>query len=103
MTKRSSSTINQGRAVVVTTKDRGVFFGYVKDESKAPEQITLTKMRNCVYWPMAVRGFLGLTTSGPLSGSKIGPAAPAATLYGLTGVYDCTPEAVDAWEKGTWS
>jgi len=93
---------NQGRAVVVTTKDRGVFFGYIKDESKAPDQITLTKMRNCVYWPMAVRGFLGLTVSGPLSGSKIGPAAPVATLYGLTGQYDCEPAAVSAWEKGTW-
>lgn len=94
---------SKGRAVVVTTKDKGVFFGYVRDESKAPDRITLTNLRNCIYWPMAVRGFLGLAVSGPLSGSKIGPAAPAATLFGLTGQYDCTPEAVAAWEKGTWS
>ena len=65
---------NPGRAVVVTTKDRGVFFGYVADESKLPAQVTLTQMRNCIAWPMAVKGFVGLASSGPLQGSRVGPA-----------------------------
>lgn len=33
------------KAVLVTTEFRGVFFGYVKDESKLPEEITLTNAR----------------------------------------------------------
>lgn len=101
-TKAKSTMVTNGRAVVVTTENRGVFFGYVRDESKAPAQITLEKVRNCVYWPMQVKGFLGLTVSGPLSGSKIGPPAPAATLYKLTSISDCTDEAVKAWESGGW-
>jgi len=53
-TKAKSTMVTNGRAVVVTTENRGVFFGYVRDESKAPAQITLEKVRNCVYWPMQV-------------------------------------------------
>lgn len=95
--------MDQKRAVVVTTKDRGVFFGYVEDDSRAPQQITLRQMRNCIYWPQGVRGFLGLAASGPLSGSRVGPAAQVATIYDLTGVYDCSPEAVEAWERAPWA
>jgi hypothetical protein len=102
MEAKSRKSTKAGRPVVVTTENRGVFFGYVKDESKAPAQITLTQVRNCVYWPMQTKGFLGLTVSGPLSGSKIGPAAPAVTLYRLTSICDCTPEAAKAWEAGNW-
>lgn len=102
MTAKKPSTKTTGRAVVVTTENRGVFFGYVKDDSKAPAQVTLERVRNCVYWPMQVKGFLGLTVSGPLSGSKIGPSAPGATLYKITSLVDCTEEAVKAWESGGW-
>lgn len=101
-TEKTTATQKTGRAVVVTTENRGVFFGYVRDESKAPAQITLEKVRNCVFWPMQVKGFLGLTVSGPLNGSKIGPAAPVTTLYKLTSISDCTDEAVKAWGDGGW-
>lgn len=94
---------NKGRAVVVTTKDRGIFFGYVKDETKAPDQVTLTQCRNCVYFPSQVKGFLGLTSSGPVQGSRVGPAAPELTLYGLTSVAACSDDAAKQWEKGPWS
>lgn len=94
--------MSEKKAVLVTTENRGVFFGYVEDESKAPAQITLSRCRNCVYWPQAVRGFLGLTVSGPLEGSRIGPAAAETTLYKVTSVSACTPEAVERWEKAAW-
>lgn len=96
-------TTKQGRAVVVTTKDRGIFFGYVKDESKGKERITLTQCRNAVHYPAQVKGFLGLALTGPLQGSRIGPAAPEATLYDLTSVVACSEAAVEQWEKGLWS
>jgi len=91
------------KAVVVTTENRGVFFGYVEDESKAPERITLSGCRNCIYWPQSTRGFLGLASSGPKEGSRVGPAAAETTLFKLTSVTVATPEAVEAWEKSTWS
>lgn len=99
---KKPATKTTGRAVVVTTEHKGVFFGYVKDESKAPDQITLTGVRNCVYWPESVRGFLGLAVSGPTKGSKVGPAAEASTLYKLTGVFDCSPTAATAWNAAAW-
>lgn len=91
------------KAVVVTTEARGVFFGYVVDESAAPSRITLSGCRNCVYWAANARGFLGLAVSGPLEGSRVGPAAPEVTLYGLTSISACSPEATEAWEKASWS
>lgn len=98
----TSKPTTPGRAVVVTTEYKGVFFGLVVDESKAPNQITLSGVRNCVYWPESVRGFLGLAVSGPTKGSKVGPAAAVSTLYKLTGVFDCSPAAIQAWNEAAW-
>ena len=98
-----AATEQPGRAVVVTTKDRGLFFGYVADESKLPAQVTLTQMRNCIAWSMAVKGFVGLASSGPLQGSRVGPAAARATLFDVTSLLDATPDAVTAWEKAPWA
>lgn len=88
--------------VLVTTENRGVFGGYVADDSKAPAQITLTECRNAIYWPQATKGFLGLAVSGPPQGSRVGPAAAETTLYGVASVTTCTPEAVAAWERAAW-
>jgi hypothetical protein len=102
MAPKKAPEQKQKRAVVVTTENRGVFFGFVEDDSKAPNQITLSRCRNCVYWPASTRGFIGLTTSGPLAGSKVGPAAPEMTLYKVTSIATCTEEAIAAWEKAVW-
>lgn len=70
-------------AVLVTTIHRGVFFGYasagVKDKS-----ITISNARNCVYWSVDVKGFLGLAANGPTSGCRIGPKVPELTLTDVT-------------------
>lgn len=97
------STEKTPRPVVVTTEARGVFFGYVEDDSKAPAEITLSKVRNCIYWPTAVKGFLGLAASGPVAGSRVGPESPKTTLYKVTSISDCTPEAEKAWAAASWS
>ena len=88
------------RAVVVTTKHRGVFFGYAADTDG--EQISLRAARCCVYWPTGQKGFMGLASAGPMDGSRIGPAADIA-LRDITSVIECTPDAVKAWEKAPWS
>lgn len=88
------------KAVLVTTAHKGVFFGYAKETSG--KTIKLRAARNCIYWPSEQKGFLGLASTGPVSGARIGPAADLE-LRDITAVADCTPVAVDAWEKAPWS
>lgn len=91
------------RPVVVTTAHRGIFFGYVKEDSSLPKEITLERARLCVYYPASTKGFLGLCASGPQPGSRIGESVPEITLFDVTSVGACSAEAVEAWEKGLWS
>jgi hypothetical protein len=88
--------------VLVTTAHRGVFFGYLMGEpSKA--QVVIDKARNVTYWDASVRSFLGLASSGPSPKCRVSAAAGAAsTLYDITGVFVCTPEAVAKFEQGPW-
>ena len=88
------------RPVLVTTAHKGVFFGYAKDTSGAI--ISLRAARNCIYWPTDQKGFLGLASTGPVNGARIGPAADLE-LRDITSVAVCTPQAVEAWEKAPWS
>lgn len=95
--------IENGTKVVVTTEYRGVFFGTQAANDREQRTMVLTNARNCVYWPAAVHGFLGLATSGPVVGSKVGPACCELELSGVTSVSRCTPEAIAEWEAGPWS
>lgn len=88
------------RAVLVTTEHRGVFFGYAEDTDG--ETIALKRARNCLYWDAATKGFLGLASTGPTSGCRVGPAADI-TLRAITCVAECTPAAVQAWEAAPWT
>lgn len=88
--------------VLVTTAHRGVFFGYLGDRKPSKTSVVLTDCRNCGYWSADVRGFLGLAAQGPGPQCKIGPAAPRVTIYDVTSVSDCTAEAAQRWEEGTW-
>ena len=60
------------KAVLVTTEFRGVFFGYIKDDTKLPSEIILTGVRNCIYWSSDCGGFLGLAANGSGYGSGSG-------------------------------
>jgi len=88
------------KAVLVTTSHRGVFFGYANDTSGAV--INLRAARNCVYWPSANKGFLGLANMGPLESAKVGPAANIE-LRDITCVAECTPEAEKRWNDAPWA
>ena len=88
------------RAVLVTTKHRGIFFGYAKGTDG--EAINLRAARLCVYWSSDLRGFMGLASHGPNSSCKIGPAADI-TLRDITSVVEVTSQAVEKWEKAPWA
>lgn len=90
------------RPVVITTKHRGVFFGYVEDDSKTPEKITLLNARMCIYWTASIKGVLGLASVGPDSNCRIGLAVPRFEAWEITSITDCTPEAAEKWEQGPW-
>jgi len=85
--------------VLVTTAHRGVFFGYTTDTKG--ETIKLRAARNALYWSANVKGFMGLASTGPTSGCRIGPAADIE-LRNITAVASVTPEAVTAWEAAPW-
>lgn len=94
---------NDSRPVLVTTAHRGVFFGYLMGEpSKA--QVVLNRARNVTYWDAATRSFMGLAGQGPSPQCRISPAAgDSTTLYDITAVVGCTPEAVEKFEVGPWA
>ena len=92
----------QPTPVLVTTAHRGVFFGYLDGEpSKA--QVVIDQARNVTYWDASTRSFLGLASSGPNAKCRVSSAVGAtSTLYDITGVFVCTPEAVEQFERGPW-
>lgn len=89
----------KGKMVLITTEFRGVFAGYIKDDKHLPEKITLTNVRNCIYWSSDVGGFLGLASSGPSSSCKIGAEVPELTLYKVTSVSPVSAEAEKKWRS----
>lgn len=91
---------NELRPVLVTTKHRGVFFGYASNTSG--KTIKLSRARNCVYWDSALHGFLGLAADGPNNACRVGPAADIE-LRDITCVVEVTPQAVARWETAPWS
>ena len=86
------------KPVLVTTEFRGVFFGYVKNDKKAPAEITLTGVRNAIYWTEC-GGFIGLAATGPNKSCRIGARIDELTLYKITSVTPVSTEAEKAWEK----
>jgi len=89
----------KNKPVLVTTEFRGVFFGYVKNEMKLPDEITLTKVRNCIYWSQSVGGFLGLASKGPDSQCKIGSEVPELRLFKITSISPVSEEAAQKWNS----
>lgn len=93
------------KPVLVTTLHRGVFFGYLESEDmpkSLPNSITLKKLRNCLTWKSAVKGFIGLAVNGPTKDCKIGPAIEEMVLYDVTSIGNVTEKAAQKWEDAPW-
>lgn len=90
---------NKGKFCLVTTEFRGVFAGYVKEDEKSPDQITLTDARNCIYWSADIGGFLGLASYGPSSSCKIGAKVLELTIYKITSISPVSDEAAKKWNS----
>jgi hypothetical protein len=92
-----------GKAVVVTTEHRGVFFGYIQDYEPGQKAVRLHDARMCIHWDTSVRGVLGLASSGPSRMSRVGPAVPVIDLAAVTAIMAATDSAVSAWESAPWA
>ena len=88
-----------GRPVLVTTNQRGVFFGYADDTSGDP--IVLLNARNCIYWHKSIGGFAGLATIGPNDQCRIGARVSQIELRGICSVSEVESVAVKAWESAS--
>lgn len=89
------------KALVVTTEQRGVFFGYGTVTTN--KTIRLEQAQMCVYWSADVKGVVGLAANGPTNGCKVGPPAPAITLQNVTAVMEASTEAAAKWKAQPWS
>lgn len=90
-------------AVLVTTEFKGVFFGFIENDKNVPNEITLSKARNCIYWSSDCGGFLGLASNGPTDNCKIGDTVKKITLYKITSVTPVSQNAQKKWtEKITY-
>ena len=87
------------KAVVVTTEFKGIFYGEVKDDKNLPEEITLTNVRNCIYWSSDCGGFLGLLSKGPTPECRIGTKTEQLTLYKITSWGPVSEEASKKWKQ----
>lgn len=87
--------------LIVTTEQKGVFFGYGKPTTN--KTIRLEQAQMCVYWSADVHGVVGLAAKGPTSGCKIGPPAPAITLQNVTAVMEVSEAAAAKWKAEPWN
>lgn len=103
-TKKKTATNEPGsnsRPVLVTTANRGVFFGYATETSG--ETIKLSSARNCLYWSRQCGGFMGLAANGPVGDSRVGAKADIE-IRNITSVAEVTEAAAKVWnEKAVWT
>lgn len=95
----------RGRAVLVTTDKRGVFFGYLIGElDREIRVVKLAKCRMVVSWDAATRGVVGLASTGPTDGCRVTAAAgDESDLNSVTGVFGVTDAACARFEAGPWA
>lgn len=88
------------RHVIVTTQYRGVYFGRLERHDTVERSCILTNARMAIRW-RTTQGVDQLAATGPTDATKYGAVAPRIWIPGLTSLVDCTPEAVEAWERLT--
>ena len=92
-------TKTKTKAILVTTEHKGVFFGYVPaKQDMAARTMALDNARCAIYWATKT-GVAELASVGPNSNTRCGARANIAALHDITAVWECTPEAVAAWES----
>jgi hypothetical protein len=88
--------------VLVTTKEKGVFAGTLKEHDKENETCILKNAKMCVYWNESIKGVLGLANTGPNDECRITPNVLTLYLNGITSITECSENAKIQWDKELW-
>jgi len=91
------------KAYLITTKERGVFMGFINPEDVEKNDIVAEEVRMAIYWSSDMKGVLGLASMGASEGCRISKAVKKALLKNVTAVIEMTDEAVANWRKEPWS
>lgn len=93
------STIPAGhKAVMVTTKYRGVFAGLVPDDADlAQPTLSLKSARMAIHFGTS-KGIQELADTGPTGNSKISAPSDIPVLHDVTAVFAVTDAAWTRWE-----
>lgn len=87
------------KAVLVTTKHRGVFAGLVSDDlDLTARDFPLEQARMAIYFG-TTRGLMELAQTGPTGKSKISAVADIPMLHDVTAIFAITPEAWKKWQN----
>ena len=94
------------RFVIVGNEKYGLYFGKTDAsdaEIVASKSVRLEDCRHICQWFGKTGGITSLAAHGPCGKrakeSRIGSPAPSSLLTGVVNVYDCTAEAVKAFDR----
>ena len=90
-----------GRAVIVRSRDAGVQFGYLKAIDGST--VHLTNARQMWSWTAAKGGTLLDCAAHGVSGGRFSTAAPAVIVIGACAVIDVAPDAIKSLESAKWA
>jgi len=98
-------TKKKEKPVLILDAHRGIYFGYLVSKTNNGSTVKLVRARHCFYFVTKKRdgesGVYSLATSGPQTGSKIGPRV-TMTIGSVLKIIDCEKKAVESWESATW-
>ena len=91
------------KPVVILDTHRGIYFGYLVSVRENGNAVKLENARHCYYFRHAANdyGVYSLASSGPASGSKIGPRVNMI-VRDVSKIIDCSPVATKKWESASW-
>jgi len=89
--------MDEKQAVIVTTKHRGVFFGYIDPAKLTSTTVALSDARMAIRWG-TTQGVQQLAATGPTADSKVGAKCDIPVLHDVTAVFAVSSEAQAKWD-----
>lgn len=85
------------KAVLITTKHRGVFFGYVDTATDLSQRTLAVKDARMAIRFGTTGGLMQLAETGPTDESRIGSKADIPVLHDVTAIFTVTEQAEQKW------
>jgi len=85
------------KKVLVTTKHRGVFAGFIDDDQDINAASMPLKSARMAIRFGTTKGLMQLCETGPTASSKISAPADIPALHDITAVFAITDEAWEKW------